>query len=217
MGSQRPPAAEELLADLAEPGCPACRIARRSGDWVLGRLLGEANTDPDTRIRLREGGGVCPEHAQRAEEVTERRGDGGPLATLAGDLLGRVDDEAAAWAWRSPPRLAGCQVCEAVAPRVDAYLDLLAESAADSEIGQAARRPDRGVCSAHLRRGLRRRRGRAGARRLADLHRQVAEPLRAELESYRRALRDPALDLDERLVASWRRAWAWVHGSAPPR
>ncbi len=218
MADRAPPAQDELLADLAHPGCPVCRVARRAGDGVLTRLISESTTDPDTRIRLRAAGGVCPEHAARVAELGTRRIDGQPVAILANDLLGRVEKEAtAARPWRPVRHAAGCQVCESVAPRVDAYLDLLAGSADDSEVGQAARQPDRGICSAHLRRALRRRRRPVAVRRLTALHRQVAEPLRAELDTYRRAIRDPAQELDERVATSWRRAWEWVHGTSPPR
>ena len=211
-----PPAHDALLADLAHAGCPLCRAARRGGDAVLTRLLTESTTDPDTRIRLRAAGGVCPEHAARVTELAIRRVDAQPVATLANDLLERVTAEAGR-GWRRARRVAGCQVCEAVAPRVDAYLDLLAYAPADSEVGRAARQADRGICSAHLRRALRRRRRPVAVRRLTALHGQVADPLRAELDAYRRAIKDPEEELSDRVATAWRRAWEWAHGTAPPR
>jgi hypothetical protein len=69
-------------APLAEafgpPGCPLCRLRRRTASRYLEAILWESVNDRGFRARLSRDRGLCPAHTREALEVSRSQG-GGPL------------------------------------------------------------------------------------------------------------------------------------------
>jgi len=204
MRSRRPDDAKreawqhELMLDLAQRGCPACRVASRLAGRFLEALFWESVNDPALRSELRAAHGFCRPHTMRAAALAQAKGYTTGMAILYADLLGHLDAEAEQVAAtrrgllgsrrvgrgeRLTPH-AECPVCASSRWAVDGYLELLARRAADSEVGLAARDTGRGLCVAHLRRGLTLFPGRTERHALLEIFRRRLRELRSSLGEY---------------------------------
>ncbi|HUH06208.1 MAG TPA: DUF6062 family protein [Egibacteraceae bacterium] len=229
MTSRLPPGHFDLLEDLDQPGCPACRAARRSADRLIADILSESVNDPAVRPRLRASHGFCPPHAHAALRLAGPDGQG--IALLYGDFLRHIRGEAEAAAaavgrrrWRRRAATAeaalsphaSCRACEVARGRAALYLELLARADAESELGRAARKDDRGLCVPHLAQGLDLAQGRRQAERLLELHIRAVERIHADLEEYLRKQDHRFSDEPKgREQGSWRRAVLWLAGLPP--
>ncbi|MCA9957941.1 MAG: hypothetical protein KC413_17125 [Anaerolineales bacterium] len=72
----------------AQPGCPICRLAHRTVQRHLDKVIYDSVNDPATRAQLRESFGYCYEHAWQLTQTGEGTAVG--VAFIYRDMLNAV-------------------------------------------------------------------------------------------------------------------------------
>lgn len=185
----------DLLADVRHPGCPVCRGADRSAWRLIDAILWEFVNDPTTRLKLRASHGFCREHMQMAARVASSQAAGLGIAILLEDFLFHVTQDAMGVVERPrserrrdhEPVLSphtGCTACASADLVARRYLQILAASLPDDEVGTAIREPQHGLCAPHLAQGFRLFPGRDDRRRLLEPYLLADQELRGELARF---------------------------------
>lgn len=212
-----------LVADLEEPGCPACRSADRAAWRYLDGLLWEHVNDPEIRRRLRRDRGFCREHAHVAIAVARQRGDGLGMAIVYEDVLRALETELAALRSRRRRRYASllpsrCGACDSAEQAAANALDVLATAAEGTVAWVGIRREGRGLCLPHLAFALERHPTEPEASRLIEAFVHGAGELRRELLGYIRKhdYRFVAQGFTDREASAWRRTVVRIVGGVEP-
>jgi len=178
----------ELLDRLPQGGCCVCRAVGAGLDSYLNGYLEEGVTDEANWGALKAAQGWCGRHAKRLET----KADGLAVALFYGHLLEESLAQAGAepgalerlrLAWK-PSKPAPCPGCQREREAEAGHCHLLAQAAGEAEAQEPMRRHLE-LCVPHFRDSLRRAQGPA-----ADFLRQdqggKLKALRAELELFTR-------------------------------
>lgn len=228
----------KLLEALREPGCPICRLGRKTVSAYLEALLYENVNDPGVREKIQAAWGFCTYHSHELATL----GDALGLGIIYSDLVSAAIEQLAPLAARSTaistrkkrlpwplrPRLTGepdltpraiCPACENQKEAFERYCEELMSAISEPEIEEAFRQSD-GLCLEHLRQCLSwtriepRERLASARRKLAILEMVKFRDLAGELAEllrkfdYRYAKEPPGKESD-----SWRRAIAKISGT----
>ncbi len=219
----------DLVAALAKPGCPICRIVGQAVHRYLDGLLYENVNDVGVRARLRAAHGFCHSHAWEAAALKDAFG----MAIIYRDVVSTLSEELdkgvrtprlpTSGLLRREPRpgqflarrLAArrpCPACSVQDEVTDATLGALVRNVNDPQMEEAFSSSS-GLCLPHLRRALTLAEDGAAVETLVRVQRAALARLEGELaefirkHDYRFAAEEWGPERD-----SWRRAIAMMSG-----
>jgi hypothetical protein len=197
----------ELLDACHEPGCPVCRLERKSVERYLDNQFYENVNNPDLREWLRNSLGFCHEHAWLT--IDKRLGDALGFAIIYNDIilttLKRLDEDTPTealgrWArlLKGVPEQVSAQVqkvlyvltpkkhCPACHQRDEMTkicISTLVDELAKDEMAEALQASD-GLCLPHLKLALQNVKSAPTCEILLTIHREKLISLQAELAEF---------------------------------
>lgn len=147
----------DLMDACKLPGCPLCRMEKKSVEKYLDSMFYEKVNDIPLRARLRASMGFCSSHAEIALNGDGIRGNALGLAIIYNDILLTVMQgwDAKPGKWTQPLGVTQrCVVCEQQEESSRYYMNDLVNGVRGEEDMRAALQRSNGLCMAHLLRAL---------------------------------------------------------------
>lgn len=218
----------DLLAALAEPGCPMCRLVSRDVARYIDSVMYEYVNDIDTNNGFRAARGLCSTHSWQMQDTRGgtlgisilfeaaldqlRRDEQGAGGGGFGRLLGR--DAGGGTAAALQPR-GPCLACKTLERAEAHYAEVMAARIDEPEMQTAFEASEGGICVPHVRRVMRTMTSGERARQFMTLQRAKWAQLQEELNLFITKLdrqRESGAVIGHE-ADSWRRAIAYLTGA----
>lgn len=236
----RIPYLDDLLAALAQPGCPFCRLLDATADRLIDAILFESVNDVGVREELNAARGLCRRHAPLMVRTGSALGAAtmiqGVLKVLLRELEASGIEAESPSRWRGLMRAGGVAVADPAAERLAAslapravcpvcaheatftghYIDTLLKHATPGSTLSAAYAASDGLCLPHFRAVARRGLSGPALTTLVAAQREIWQRLNRELEEFLR--KNDYRFQGEKFGAerdSWLRAISAVSGQLP--
>lgn len=211
----------DLMDACKKPGCPLCRMEKKSVEKYLDDMFYEKVNDIPLRARLRASMGFCSQHAELALSGDGIRGNALGLAIIYNDIILTVmqswDAKPGKW---TPPLTPSqrCPVCEQQETSARYYMNDLVNGLRGEDDMRAAIQRSGGICLPHLLRALEQLKDAKWQEWLVKLQRPHMESIHAELKEFIRKndYRFMGEEIGEERD-SWKRATEMASGKGLPR
>jgi len=186
----------DLIALMAQPECPICRLIQNDVRRFVDGLLYESSVDPSSQQKFRASRGVCAVHSQLLRET---RGYSVPMATLyeaaIDEVLSVLDSAGSTPANKLRRNSGGRQISEKLKPSkrcpccvtVEAserlYTQVFADGLADHAFVQAFQQ-SQGLCLTHVRRMMEHAMPQDARTKFVQAQRAIWKKLLAELDLF---------------------------------